>query len=172
MRKNVRSTVYYDSAWCSRGGGTDAWLFTDLVPQGTVTVRERTYKTLSLANIQTFEYTIVVSDSLRRFKAEIFQALAHPTRIAIVELLRDGPLPAGKLIEQLGIEQANASQHLSVLRSKQIVLNRKEGNQVFYSLRDPILSEVLALMRHYFQTHIAGSLAQLGQIEKEEVAGR
>ncbi|MGD0297520.1 MAG: metalloregulator ArsR/SmtB family transcription factor [Bryobacteraceae bacterium] len=107
-------------------------------------------------------------ESLRQFKAEVFHALAHPTRIAIVELLRDGPLPAGKLIERLGIEQANASQHLSVLRSKQIVLNRKEGNQVFYSLRDPILTEVLDVMRRYFQAHIAGTLATLGEMEREE----
>jgi DNA-binding transcriptional ArsR family regulator len=78
----------------------------------------------------------------------------------------------GKLIEQLGIEQANASQHLSVLRSKQIVVNRKEGNQVIYSLRDPILGEVLDLMRRYFQAHITGAMTQLGEIEKEEVARR
>jgi len=113
-----------------------------------------------------------VSDSLRRFKAEVFQALAHPTRIAIVELLRNGPLPAGKLIAELGIEQANASQHLSVLRSKQIVVNRKEGNQVFYSLRDPILIEVLDIMRRYFHAHIRGSLATLGEIKKAEVGRR
>ena len=69
-----------------------------------------------------------MTEELRRFKAEIFQALAHPTRIAIVELLRNGELSAGQLIEQLGLEQANASQHLAVLRGKQIVVNRKEGN--------------------------------------------
>ena len=108
-------------------------------------------------------------DTLRRFKADIFQALGHPTRIAIVELLRGKELPAGKLIELLGIEQANASQHLAVLRSKQIVVNRKEGNQVFYSLRDPILSEVLDLMRRYFQTHIKGTMASLGELKKEQV---
>ena len=113
-----------------------------------------------------------MSDSLRRYKAEVFQALAHPTRIAIVELLREGPLPAGKLIDRLGIEQANASQHLSVLRSKQIVINRKEGNQVFYSLRDPLLSEVLDIMRRYFQAHLSETLATLGEIEKGEVLGR
>ena len=54
-------------------------------------------------------------DSLRRFKADIFQALAHPTRIAIIELLGDGELSAGELIEKLGMEQANVSQHLTVL---------------------------------------------------------
>ena len=111
-------------------------------------------------------------DALHRFKADVFQALAHPTRIAIVEMLRDGELPAGQLIERLGLEQANASQHFSVLRSKQIVVNRRDGNQVFYSLRSPLLIEVLDIMRRYFQAQLAETLAALGEIEKEEVASR
>ena len=68
--------------------------------------------------------------ALRRFKADIFQALAHPTRIAIVELLRDGEVSAGVIFAQLGVEQANASQHLAVLRAKRIVVSRKVGNAV------------------------------------------
>ena len=76
-------------------------------------------------------------DTLRQFKATIFQALSHPTRIAIVEQLRDGELSAGDIIERLGLEQANASQHFAVLRARNIVISRKEGNQVFYSVRDP-----------------------------------
>lgn len=104
-------------------------------------------------------------DSLRRFKADIFQALAHPTRIAIIELLGDRELSAGELIERLGVEQANVSQHLAVLRSRQLVVNRKAGNQVFYSVRDPILLEVLALMRSYFQKHLSEALAMLEEIK-------
>jgi DNA-binding transcriptional ArsR family regulator len=106
-----------------------------------------------------------MSDAVRQFKAEVFQALAHPTRIAILELLRDGELPAGKLIEKLGLEQANASQHLSVLRSKQIVVNRKEGNQVFYSLRNRLLVDVLDIMRRYCEAHVAKSMADLGELK-------
>ena len=104
-------------------------------------------------------------DSLRQFKANIFQALAHPTRIAIVEVLRDGELPAGTIIERLGLEQANASQHFSILRAKQIVNNRKEGNQVFYSVRDPLLIEVLDIMRRYFQAHVEEAMSMLQQID-------
>jgi DNA-binding transcriptional ArsR family regulator len=111
-----------------------------------------------------------MQEAVRRLKAEIFQALAHPTRIAILEQLRDGELPAGKLIERLGLEQANASQHLSVLRAKQIVVNRKEGNQVFYSLRSPLLKDVLDIMRVYCQAHVADAMADLGKLEK--AAGR
>ena len=112
-------------------------------------------------------------DSLRRFKADIFQALAHPTRIAIIELLEDGELSAGELIEKLGMEQANISQHLAVLRAKQLVVNRKAGNQVFYSVRDPIILKVLALMRRYFQKHLQEALEMLGEMDKTSVeAGR
>ena len=104
-------------------------------------------------------------DNLRQFKANIFQALAHPTRIAIVEVLRNGELPAGAIIERLGLEQANASQHFSILRAKQIVSSRKEGNQVFYSVRDPLLIEVLDIMRRYFQAHVEEAMSMLQQID-------
>ena len=110
-------------------------------------------------------------DSLRRFKAGVFQALAHPTRIAIVELLRDGQeVPVARIHERLGLEQANASQHLSVLRSKQIVTGRKDGNQVFYSLRDPVIDKMLELMRQYFQAHLSEALEMLRDIELEDTA--
>lgn len=105
-------------------------------------------------------------DSLRRFKADIFQALAHPTRIAILELLIPGELSAGVLIEKLGMEQASVSQHLAVLRAKQLVVNRKAGNQVFYSIRDPLIVEVLNLMRTYFHAHLKEALEMLDEMEK------
>jgi DNA-binding transcriptional ArsR family regulator len=110
-----------------------------------------------------------MQDALRRFKADFFHALAHPTRIAIVELLRDGELSAGALIERLGVEQANASQHLTVLRTKHIVVNRKAGNQVFYSVRDPLILEVLEVMRRYFYVHLAEGQAMLDEIKSTEV---
>ena len=105
-------------------------------------------------------------DSLQRFKADIFQALAHPTRIAILELLIPGELSAGVLIEKLGMEQASVSQHLAVLRAKQLVVNRKAGNQVFYSIRDPLIIEVLNLMRTYFHAHLKEALDMLDEMEK------
>jgi DNA-binding transcriptional ArsR family regulator len=107
-----------------------------------------------------------MQESLRRFKADIFQALAHPTRIAILEFLSEGELSAGTLIERLGMEQANVSQHLAVLRAKQLVSNRKAGNQVFYSVRDPLIIEVLNLMRTYFHTHLREALGMLDEMEK------
>jgi ArsR family transcriptional regulator len=108
-------------------------------------------------------------DSMRRFKAGIFQALAHPTRVAILEYLRDGEMSVGKLCEKVGVEQANASQHLAVLRAKQVVQTRKEGNQIYYSLRDPLLGQVLEIMRQYFLAHLNEALETLR--EEQEAAG-
>jgi len=105
-----------------------------------------------------------MQDSLQQFKADFFQALAHPTRIAIVEQLREGELSAGTLMERLGLEQANASQHLSVLRAKRILINRKAGNQVFYSVRDPLVIQVLDTMKQYFFKHLSEGQAMLEEI--------
>jgi DNA-binding transcriptional ArsR family regulator len=113
-----------------------------------------------------------MQDSLRRFKADIFQALAHPTRIAIIELLENGELSAGELIAKLGMEQANISQHLAVLRAKQLVVNRKVGNQVFYTVRDPIIIKVLALMRRYFLKNLKGAQELLNEIDNSSAGSR
>jgi len=110
-------------------------------------------------------------DALRRFKADVFQALAHPTRIAIIELLQNRELSAGELMGELGMEQANVSQHLAVLRAKLIVVNRKVGNQVFYSVRDPIITEVLGLMRRYFQKHLKETQGLLDEMDNSSVVG-
>ena len=103
---------------------------------------------------------------IANFKAEFFRALAHPVRIRILDCLRNGEKGVNELSEMLQIEQANVSQHLAVLRAKQLVSNRKAGNQVFYSVRDPIIIEVLSLMRTYFQVHLKEALGMLDEMEK------
>jgi ArsR family transcriptional regulator len=110
-------------------------------------------------------------DSLRQFKAELFQALAHSTRIAILDLLREGELTAGTFSDRLGLEQANLSQHLAVLRARQIVTARRAGNQVIYSVRDPLIWKMLDLMRRYFHKQVGESMTMLEQLEKAEERG-
>ena len=110
----------------------------------------------------------MVANSLRVFKAGLFQALAHPTRVAIVEALRDKELAAGALMEQLEVEQANLSQHLAVLRAKQVVATRKAGNQVYYSIRHSVLIKVLDLLKQYFYAHLNETVETLEQMERPE----
>jgi ArsR family transcriptional regulator len=108
-----------------------------------------------------------MQEALRTYKANIFRALSHPTRIAILEVLRDHELSARTIQEKLGLEQANISQHLAILRSQQIVVNRKDGNQVFYSIRNPVLVQVLDIMRQYIQGSLADAVQMLGEVESE-----
>jgi DNA-binding transcriptional ArsR family regulator len=105
-------------------------------------------------------------NSLQVWKADFFKALAHPARIAILEHLRDGEKAAGEILEALGLEQSNGSQHLAVLRNRNILVARREGTTVLYSTRDPMLYEILDLLRGYFYDHlteIRGMLEALGE---------
>jgi DNA-binding transcriptional ArsR family regulator len=106
-------------------------------------------------------------DSMRRYKAGVFQALAHPTRIAIIEYLCIGEMSVGRLCEKIGIEQANASQHLAVLRNKHLVETRKDGNQILYRLRDPTFATVLEALRNFFLTHLNEVLTLLREEQEQ-----
>jgi DNA-binding transcriptional ArsR family regulator len=108
-----------------------------------------------------------MQNTLREYKASVFHALAHPTRIAVLEVLRDGETSARAIQERLGLEQANLSQHLAILRSRRIVATRKEGNQVFYSLRNKTLIKVFDLMRQYFEAHLNESVQMLNEVQAE-----
>jgi DNA-binding transcriptional ArsR family regulator len=69
--------------------------------------------------------------------AALLGALSHPHRIRIVEELRDGERDVQTLQGALGISQAGVSQHLSVLRARRLVAERREGRRVFYRLAQP-----------------------------------
>lgn len=79
--------------------------------------------------------------------AHLCKALAHPTRLLIIDELRDGQVSVGELAERLSLPQSNVSQHLSVLRDQRLVANRRDGNAVYYSLRDQRLTQAFDLLR-------------------------
>jgi DNA-binding transcriptional ArsR family regulator len=105
--------------------------------------------------------------SMRQFKAEIFQAMGHPTRVAILEFLSRGEMTVGKICEKVEIEQANASQHLAILRNKQLVETRKDGNQIYYRLRHRLVADMLKLMRRYFFEHMNEAMQMLKHERRE-----
>lgn len=104
------------------------------------------------------------SMAVRRMKADILQALAHPTRIHIVEVLRDGELPAGTIAELVSMDPSCLSQHLSRLKSRRIILSRRDGNQIFYSLGDTVVFEVLDAMRRHLQGHMEEAMSILREV--------
>jgi len=110
-----------------------------------------------------------VPEDLRKFKANLFQALAHPTRIAIVEALRDGEQSAGTLQSHLELTQSNISQHLAILRARQVVSTRKSANVVYYSLRHPVLIDVLDILKHFFHAQLSETARMLKEPEFRRV---
>ena len=108
-----------------------------------------------------------MQDSLPNFKADFFKALAHPIRIRILELLRNGELNVTELQERLAINSSSVSQQLSILRYKAIVESRKSGTTVFYKVRDPAIFELLDVARRIFNNQLVISRSTLEQLEEE-----
>jgi ArsR family transcriptional regulator len=108
-----------------------------------------------------------MQDSLLNFKAEFFKTLSRPARIKIFELLRAGELSVTDLQDRLGIESSSVSQHLSVLRHKNIVESRKAGTTVYYRVRDPEVFELLDVARRIFNNQLLNTRSTLEQLEEE-----
>ena len=71
---------------------------------------------------------------LYEYRARILKALAHPSRLAMVDALADGEMCVCKLQEIVGSDMSTVSKHLAVLKAAGIVSDRKQGLQVFYRL--------------------------------------
>jgi ArsR family transcriptional regulator len=121
----------------------------------------------AIAQFRLREYVLSVN-TVRQFKASIFQALANSTRLEILETLRKGELSVAAILAKVERDPANISQHLASLRLRGLVVNRREGNQVFYSVRDPRLFDVLDLMRRYAAAHVHDQIALLKQYRSQE----
>lgn len=108
---------------------------------------------------------------MQQFKAEFFKALAHPLRIRILELLAEGDKSVNEIQSLVGSEGSAVSQQLTVLRSKNIVTGSKNGNRVIYSLRDPMLVELLTVARQIFNNHLVDTITMLDKINESESMG-
>jgi ArsR family transcriptional regulator len=87
------------------------------------------------------------SKEIYEIHAGICQCLANPKRLEIINVLKDKELSSTELAEALGISNANASQHLTIMRGKGILKARREGVNVYYSISSPKVVEACSLMR-------------------------
>jgi ArsR family transcriptional regulator len=102
---------------------------------------------------------------LSQFKAEFFKALAHPLRIRIIDALRGGEVGVNELSTRLGVEQTTLSQQLAILRNRNLVVGRKNGSNVFYSVRDPAIFRLLDAAREIFNNQLIDVRDLLSQVE-------
>ncbi len=99
------------------------------------------------------------------FKADLFKVLSNPVRIQILDTLRVGEQSVGHIAEWLELDASAVSQQLSVLRSRNLVVSRKQGNFVFYAVRDPALFKVLDAALEVFNNHLVNVRDALEQLE-------
>lgn len=99
--------------------------------------------------------------TIYELQAEISKTLAHPLRIAMLHYLKDCEKTVNELTETLGASQSNVSQHLAILRQRQIVKTRKAGSTVYYRVSSPKISQACDMVREVL-------LEQLSQ--RQEIA--
>ncbi len=94
------------------------------------------------------------------YSAEVLKAIAQPTRLRIIELLRDGEHCVCEIFPAIGHEQSNTSRHLQMMLKSGILNQRKDGLKIYYSLRHPEVLEMVKLAG-LIAAHEASSRAAL-----------
>ena len=94
--------------------------------------------------------------------AERFRVLAEPARLRILNVLLDGERTVSELVEETGLNQANVSKHLGLLRSSSFVDRRKEGLYAYYSVADPSVAVLCEVMCGRLEAQAAEQTALLG----------
>jgi DNA-binding transcriptional ArsR family regulator len=78
--------------------------------------------------------------------ADLFTVLADPTRLRILYLLKQRAEYVSDLVEKSGLKQSNVSKHLAMLYDAGLVCRERNGNQIRYSVRDPLIFELCTLV--------------------------
>jgi DNA-binding transcriptional ArsR family regulator len=108
------------------------------------------------------------SAELQTLKAEFFRALAHPTRIRLLEVLVITPESSVQdLQRRLGIDQPIVSQQLARLRASGIVVARRHGAATLYSVTDPLLKDLLAIAKLILNRRLVGVRSLLRELNRD-----
>ena len=100
-----------------------------------------------------------------KLQAKTAKALAHPTRIAILEMLRRGEMCVCEMGPELEAGQANVSQHLAVLRDSNLVVARRDGMRMMYRVTDKRVFQVLDLMGSIVHDQLNAARRALAALE-------
>lgn len=84
---------------------------------------------------------------LYRCHANMCQVFSHPTRLQILNILRERELAVSDLADRLGVAIGNLSQHLNMMKQRRVLVSRKEGNNVYYRLANAKMLKAFDLIR-------------------------
>jgi len=93
--------------------------------------------------------------SIYRLHAEICKTFSHPKRLEIIDLLAEGEKSVSELAELMEYGQANISQHLTIMRQRNIVNTRREGVNIFYSIADRRIIQACQILREVLLDQLA-----------------
>ena len=108
---------------------------------------------------------------LQEAKSLLFRALAHPTRIRILERLSTGEVAVQDLAAALDLPQPIVSQHLAALRARHVVTVRREGQMAHYALRSPLIADLLRVSREFLNHQLSESRTMLRELQREARRG-
>ncbi len=95
-----------------------------------------------------------MSDDILELKANVLKALGQPTRLKILELLRNGERCVCEIFPAIQEEQSNVSRHLALMKAAGILTSRKQGQMVHYRVRDPQVFKLLDGVGVLLKTHL------------------
>lgn len=96
-------------------------------------------------------------------RAQVMKALAHPTRLFIIDELAREERCVQDLTELVGVDMSTISKHLSVLKSAGVVITDKRGTQVFYSLRSPCVLNFFSCIESVLKESAEEQLKAVGE---------
>ncbi|NMC73140.1 MAG: helix-turn-helix transcriptional regulator [Geobacteraceae bacterium] len=95
-------------------------------------------------------------DEILTARSDILKAIAQPTRLKILELLRDGERCVCEIYPAIAEEQSNTSRHLNLMQNCGILARRKDGVKIMYRIKHPEVLEILELASSILKREISG----------------
>lgn len=102
-------------------------------------------------------------DSIFKLQADICKIFSNDKRLEIINLLKEREMPNSELMHETGLSKVNISQHMNVLKSKGVIVSRREGQQLFYRISNPKIIQACTLMREVLVEQL---------LEREKVVSR
>jgi ArsR family transcriptional regulator len=102
-------------------------------------------------------------ESIYKLQADICKIFANDKRLEIINLLKEKEMSNSELMQKTGLPKVNISQHMNVLKTKGVVLTRREGIQIYYRIANPKIIQACNLMREVLMDQL---------VEKEKMVSR
>jgi ArsR family transcriptional regulator len=103
-----------------------------------------------MVEIMEKDVSLITQDEDINRASRSLKAMSHPLRLKILCVLGDLELSVQDIVEKVGTSQSNISQHLSILKDKEILDSRKVANRVFYRVGDGRTLRLISMMRDVF----------------------